>query len=68
MWCENLQVKSRLLLGCAEVGEAGEVVKAQSALLVGEDPGSKTDIPRRPILSMVRSAQHELAKWLGELL
>ena len=41
MWCEKLQVKSRLLLGCVEVGEAGEVVKAQSAPPVGEDPGSK---------------------------
>ena len=28
----------------------------------------KENIPRRPILSMVRSAQHELAKSLGEVL
>ena len=32
-----------VIVGCAEVGEAGEVVKAQSAPPVGEDRGSKLE-------------------------
>ena len=43
-------------------------VAAQRPRMYGLPKIHKENIPRRPILSMVRSAQHELAKWLGEVL
>ena len=41
---------------------------SQRPRMYGLPKTHKADIPLRPILSMIGSSQHELAKWLAEIL
>ena len=41
---------------------------SQRPRMYGLPKTHKEDIPLRPILSMIGSSQHELAKWLAEIL
>ena len=41
---------------------------SQRPRMYGLPKTQKEDIPLRPILSMIGSSQHELAKWLAEIL
>ena len=51
-----------------EVYDRIKPVGSQRSRMYGLPMIHKENIPLRPILSMVRLAQHELAKWLGEVL